>query len=209
MIVLFDKLAASLVAGVLFMMIFTLQIRVQTNTVEDTLFYQAKKHTLSFAETLEQDFANAGFQTTPGDEVITAVTNVAYDSTDVTTLFEFWGIASDGSRAQIRYVASQSDSVTVKEGRVPSFEVRRYENTGLGWTDAGGSVNTLVAFEIDTLDENGFETSADEARKLRIRLSNAVGSNTMGRDGGTRVAHELRWGITLAPAGLGLQGYQG
>ena len=210
MIFIFDKLTATIVAGFLFVMIVTLQMRVQGNSVEETLFYQSKKATLSFAETLERDLANAGYRTTPGQDVITAYTNVKHDSTDVTTLFQFWGISATGARAEIRYVATQSDSVTVADGRVPAFRVDRFENIGGGWKNAGGSVNTLVAFEIDTLDENGFDTSLAETRKLRIRLSNAVGPNTMTQNGsGTRVAHQLRWGITLSPVGLSLQGYQG
>jgi hypothetical protein len=210
MIFIFDKLTATIVAGFLFVMIVTLQLRVQSNSVEETLFYQSKKNTLSFAETLERDLANAGYRTTPGQDVITAFTNVQYDSTDVTTLFQFWGIAANGSRAEIRYVTTPTDSIAVAAGRVPAFRVDRFENTGGGWTNAGGSASTFVAFEIDTLDENGFETSLAETRRLRIKLSNAVAANTMAGEGnGNRVAHQLRWGITLAPVGLSLQGYQG
>ncbi len=210
MIVIFDKLTASIVGAVLFVMIFTLQIRVQSNSVEDTLFYQAKKHTLSFAETLERDLANAGYRTTPGEDVLLALTNTQHDSTDVTTLFEFWGIAADGSRARIRYTTTETDTVLVAQGAVPAFQVRRFENTGAGWTDAGASAPTLVAFEIAPLDENGLDATFGNARKLRVNMSNAVGSNFMAREGAaTRVAHQLRWGVTLAPVGLSLQGYQG
>ncbi len=209
MIFIFDKLTATIVAAVLFMMIFTLQMRVQNNSVEDTLFYQAKKATLSFAETLERDLSNAGYRNTPGNDVITAYTNVDYDSTEVTTLFQFWGLTSAGTRGEIRYVATQTDSLVVDGSAVPAFTVQRFENAGAGWSAAGGSTNSLVAFEIDTLDENDIHTTLPETRKLRIRMSNAVGANTMSQDGAHRVANQLRWGITLAPAGLSFQGYQG
>jgi hypothetical protein len=74
----------------------------------------------------------------------------------------------------------------------------------------GASPGTLVQFEVELLDHNDFVTSLAEARKFRIRLSNAVGGNTMRRAGSAqRVAHQLRWGITLSPAGLSQQSYQG
>lgn len=211
MTLILDNISATIVAGVLFMMIFALQIRVQTNSVEETLYYEAKRATLSFAGTLERDLVNAGFRSTPGDSVITGHSNyVDGDSSLVTTSFTFWGLGSDGTRTLIRYSSTPTDSVMVREGFAAAYRVERHEHVGGIWRMTGASPSTLVRFEIELLDQNDFTTTMAEARKFRIRLSNAVGGNTMRRAGSAqRVAHELRWGITLAPVGLKQQSYQG
>jgi len=211
MTLILDNISATIVAGVLFMMIFALQIRVQTNSVEETLYYEAKRATLGFASTLERDLINAGFKSTPGDSVITGHSNyVDGDSSIVTNNFVFWGVGSDGTRTRIRYSATPTDSVMVRDGLVAGYRVERHEQVGGLWKMTGASPSSLVRFEIELLDQNDFTTSMAEARKFRIRLSNAVGGNTMRRAGSAlRVAHELRWGITLAPAGLKQQSYQG
>lgn len=211
MTLILDNITATIVAGVLFLMIFAMQIRVQTNGVEETLYYEAKRATLGFASILERDLVNAGFKSTPGDSVITGYTNyLDQDSVVVTSSLVFWGIGSNGTRTRIRYTTTPTDSVMVRDGLAAAYRVERHEHTGGLWKMTGASPGTLVQFEVELLDHNDFVTSLAEARKFRIRLSNAVGGNTMRRAGSAqRVAHQLRWGITLSPAGLSQQSYQG
>jgi len=206
----FDKLTASLVGSVVFLLLFGLQIRVQGGRIEDSLVYTAKKQTLSFADMLERDFANIGYLSAPGDEVIIDLQSSSDDST--TDRFEFWGLGESGSRSRIRYTTVSADSAWVQDAWVPAFQVERYEDSGFGWEMTGASSPMVTEFRVQLLDLNNNIAIPSNARQVRVRIANAVAVNpmsVMSDHRSTLAGRELKWGITLAPKGLSLQGYQG
>ncbi|MCB0720229.1 MAG: hypothetical protein KDD65_17405 [Bacteroidetes bacterium] len=208
----FDKLTAAIVGSVVFLLLFGLQLRVQGGRIEDSLVYTAKKQTLSFADMLERDFANIGYLSVPGDDVIIDLQSSSYDSTVVTDQFEFWGLGESGSRAKIRYTTVSTDSAWVQDRWVQSFQVERYEDAGFGWEMTGASSAMITEFRIQLLDLNNNIAVPANARQVRVRISNAVAVNPMTVMADHRsilAGRELKWGITLAPKGLSMQGYQG
>ncbi len=205
-----DKLAASIVTAIVFLALFGLQTRVQGDSAGETVSYMAKKQTLNFAETLERDFANAGFMTAPGQQAILQFSNSTVDDVTYTDMIEFIGMGSTGTQAGIRYVTTQTDSTFVDGKSVPTFQVERFENVGLGWKNAGASMSTLTDFDVDILDENNNGTTVDTARKIRVRLTNAVNIRRASDSNFVKASlQQLRWGITLSPRGLSQQQYQG
>ncbi|MDX1740554.1 MAG: hypothetical protein R3178_04635 [Rhodothermales bacterium] len=209
----FDKLTSTLVGGVVVLMLITIQARIQSNTVESTIMYTAKKQTLSFAEVLERDLANAGYLSVPGDEGILDHSNQTIDGRSLTTQFEFWGSDAAGARTRIRYRLAPSSRARIDDVDTQLYELLREEYQSGVWVPNGASMSTLTEFRVDLLDSgnNGVVNHLD-ARKLRIRFENAVVSQRMiDGDGSDRGLHlqSLRWGITLAPRGLAMQAYQG
>ena len=148
--------------------------------------------------------------TAPGQQAILQYSNTTVDSVTYTDLIEFIGMGSNGAQAGIRYVTSLVDSAYVDDNAVPAFQVVRYENLGTGWNITGGSMSTLTDFDVSLLDENNNGSTVDTARKIRVRLVNAVElRKSNGGDFVNARLQQLRWGITLSPRGLSQQQYQG
>ncbi len=209
----FDKLTATIVGGIVVLMLFTIQSRIQSNTVESTIMYGAKKQTLNFAEILERDLSNAGYLTVPGDEGILSHTNAVVGTRVQTMMLEFWGSDEAGARTRIRYRLEPSFTAHIDGTETQLYRLTREENKAGVWTPNGASMSTLSSFRVDLLDSgnNGVVNRID-ARKLRVRFENAVVSQRMAeRDGTDRGLYlkTLRWGITLSPQGLRMQAYQG
>ncbi len=208
----FDKLTAAVVGSVVFLLLFGLQVRVQGARIEGSLVYNAKKQTLNFAQMIERDLANIGYLSTPGDPVVIDQTSIIVDSLELTDKFEFWGLGEAGGRSQIRYAAVAVDSAFVVDQFVPAYRIERFEDSGAGWTMTGASSSHITNFSMQLLDENSNIAVPTNARQVRVRIGNAVAVNPMNG----RTEHKsllagrvMKWGITLAPRGLRLQGYQG
>ncbi len=208
----FDKMTATIVGGIVLMMLFMLQTRIQSNTIESTIMYAAKKQTLSFAETLERDFANAGYLSVPGDEAILAHSNKNDGTTSLTDTLEFWGADAAGLRTRVRYTLVPVDTVSIQGVKEQLYRVERFEHDGFGWTSTGASMPSITEFRVDLLDSaNNGVVDRRDARKLRVRFENAVvGQRMQGDDRLTPIyLRKLRWGITLSPRGLSMQTFQG
>lgn len=209
----FDNLTASIVGGIVLMMLFGIQSRIQSNTVESTIMYAAKNQTLQFAELLERDLSNAGYLSTPGDQSILRHATRNSGGTVTTDTLEFWGSDGNGLRTRVRYVLDKTSSATIDGETVQLYQVNRYENNIIGWKNAGASLPTLTEFRIDLLDSanNGVVDIAD-ARKMRVRFEAAVVGGRLKDTGGNTEStflRTLRWGVTLSPKGLALQSFQG
>ena len=203
MIAHFDHLVAMLVTGVIVLMLVVTYQRAQQNSVERAMTYVAKKQLFGLADMLERDLSNAGFGTTPGQAGITAHST---GEGGVTDTLAFWGSNAAGTPVEIRYVTSAVDSVTIEDETMPLFEIRRFERNGGAWVQAGGSTPTLTRFSVDLLNASSIPTNPAEARRVRVRFSNAVLPN-VGPDGYLQGYRLLHWGITLTPANL--DDYQG
>ena len=197
MIAIYDHLVAILVGSVIILLLFNVQQRTQKSSVERTMMYMAKMNTLDLASFLERDLMNAGFNTPPIETGI-----LHHDTIDgVTDSLVFWGVGAGGTRARIAYGVSAVDSAVIAGETVPLFELRRYERQGANFVRVGGSAPTLTGFEITLLTSGNIPTDVSTARKLKIRLSNAVLPDF---GDGTHLSgyRRLFWGITLSPPGL-------
>jgi nitric oxide reductase activation protein len=117
-----------------------------------------------------------------------------------------------GGRSQIRYTAVPTDSAYVIDKMVPAFQIQRHEKVGASWNMTGGSSSYVTKFTIQLLDENSNVAVPTNARQVRVRIGNAVAVNPMSQQtehNSLLAGREMKWGITLAPRGLRLQGYQG
>lgn len=197
MIAIYDHLVAILVGGAIILLLFNVQQRTQKVSVERTMMYMAKVNTLDLASFIERDLMNAGFNTPPIE------TGVLYHNTTdgLTDSLIFWGIGSGGGRTRIAYGVSTVDSATIAGETVPLYELRRYERQGANFVRMGSSAQTLTDFEIILLTSGNIPTDISTARKLKVRLANAV---LPGFESDTHLTgyRRLFWGITLSPPAM-------
>lgn len=202
MVFIHDNVVALVIAGVGLLLMLNLQQQAQRSNLEQSLLLHAKTQTLDVADWITRDLTNAGHGTAPTQPGITAYSEQLVDSARVTTLLEFYSRAADGSSALIRYELTQIDTTTIQGEAVPVFRLDRYENGAL----AGQSAPALTGFTIDLLTENNTPTDQANARRLRLRLRQAVAPSTATAP--LRPAQqEVHWGISLTPPNL--RSYQG
>lgn len=207
--ILIDRIVAVIISAMIVLMGFMVQQRAQQVSVGSTMLYVGKKQTLELADMLERDFANVGFNLTPGDTVISTFTR---QNDGLLDSLVFWGVGRDsvGAPAQqveVLYRLVPDDTVQFGGEPVPLFALERSERTGGGaWSVDGGSPPTLTRFYIDLLGENNSVVGPAQARRVRIWLENAVMPET---NMGAMMNHLrlLRWSMTVSP--MNLRGFQG
>ena len=210
--ILLDNISATLIAGIVFMILIGLQWRVNETTVDRTILYMGKKSTLNLGEIIERDLENAGFGILPGDEGITRYQNTTFGTSTYTETLEFASADVDGNSISVRYTVSLEDTLQINGEAVPLLNLIREEDTGAGYAVAGGSSARLTDFDVDLLSTQNVGVTRAEARKLRVRFKTALLPQKLSDDFTVRNQHgidELIWGMTIEPPGLKLQGFQG
>ncbi|MFQ5569592.1 MAG: hypothetical protein ACE5G0_07945 [Rhodothermales bacterium] len=198
MIALYDHIVAILIGGVIFLVLFNVQQRVQVSSVERSMMYMAKAGTLDLAGFLERDLMNAGFNTPP---VETGILEHRTQAGGLTDTLMFWGVGASGARTRIAYGVSAVDSAYIDGEIVPLYELRRYERRGATFVRAGGSTPTLTRFKIDLLTSGNTPTDISTAKRIRVRLANTA-LPEFKSDTHLRGYRQLHWGVTLNPPGL-------
>lgn len=212
MILILDNLSATIVGMVVIAAMFALQVRVQESTVERTVLYQAKKQTLAFGEMLERDLDNAGFGVLPGEEGITGFDDDSSMGLTFTRELVFRSADPAGNPISIRYRAAVADTAEINGVPRPLLSVTREENDGAGWQMSGGTPANIADFDVDILNENNVNVARANARKVRVRFMTGLVKNRYGGPGSARQKRyldELVWGMTIEPAGLRNQVFQG
>lgn len=211
---LLDHATATVISGMLVLIVFVIQLRLQERIVEKTLMNATRTHTLAVADVLERDLINAGYERNPqyDQRIITYSTDEAF-GTQYTDVFAFWGMDAAGNSMPIKYEVEKVDSTIIREVLMPLFEWSRYVCTNLNtsdvcttWKSSGMSRPTLTRFEIEMIDDSGNaipegDPEADEASTLTVWMTDAVNPHI----GGGSYASEiplLYWRITLQPGGL-------
>ena len=198
MIAIYDHLVAVLVGSVILLLLFNVQQRAQQSSVERTMLYMTKSSTLDLGSYLKRDLMNAGFDTPP---VETGILKHNTNADGLTDTLVFWGVGASGMRTRIAYGASVVDTALIDGQERPLFEMRRYERRGAAFVRSGGSAPTLTQFKVDLLTSGNTPTDISTARRLRLRLTNAVLPN-FDSDEHLQGYRQLHWGVTLNPPGL-------
>jgi len=197
MIALYDHLVAMLVGGIILLLLFNVQQRVNQSSVERTMMYMSKTNTLALASYLERDLMTAGFNTPPVESGI-----LAHDTTDgITDTLLFWGVGASGARTRIAYGVSVVDSATINGVVKPLYQLRRYERQGNTFVRDGGSGPMLTQFDIRLLTSGNLEADFFTVARLKLRLSVAVLPD-FESDTHLTGYRQLHWGVTLDPPGL-------
>ena len=198
MTAIYDHLVSIIVGGIILVLLFNVQQRVQQTSVERTMLYMTKAETLDLGSYIKRDLMNAGFDTAP---VETGLLKHHTDAEGLTDTLVFWGVGAGGVRTRIAYGVSAVDTAVINGQEQPLFELRRYERRGAEFVRNGGSTPTLTQFKVDLLTSGNTPTDIATARRLRLRLSNAVLPD-FESDAHLQGYRQLHWGVTLNPPGL-------
>lgn len=171
----FDHLTATLVAGVLLLMLVGVNMRTRVAAFEVQSFYMLRQQQLNFIDVLEHDLQN-----------IAEVVSVEEDPSLFT--FTFRG-RTDPADPAVYDIVYRRTWVETRNG-VNFYRIERL----VDGVAAGGSMSTITAWQIEARNEEG-ETVADaaNARQVYIRFEAALPF----REGDT--VERVRWESTYRP----------
>ena len=197
---LYDHLAAVIIAGIIFMVLVQVQLTGQQAHVEATQHYTNRTKMISFVETVRRDFQNLGAGVNPSDQMIISYT---WNGTD--KAIEFLARVDTTAGAPVELIKYQLLSVPAEESHceeVSCYEVQRFVHDGAAYQPDGKSMNTLTDFEIELRTWNGTPVGVnlDETRQIVVRVA------ALSPTGLEAVIKQTRWQTLFRPMNLTLQG---
>ena len=186
---LLDNIVATIVAGVVSVLLITLSVD-QAEGTRDVVRLQAHQTVQnSFTEQLERDLTNAGVLTPSG---ATPIQSVGPGT------FSFYGLIDTvGTTGVISYVRVPADSL---DGSAV-FAVERY----VDGVRSGGTAGVLSRFDVRVLTDGGVSVPSGalaQARSVRVATEWVL---PFGETGGARTRQALRrsaWSTHVRPLGL-------
>ena len=196
MIVIFDNLTATLIAGVILLVLITMQVRINNANVEQTALTIAKGNALDFGDWIQEDLGNAGSGVPINQDFIENVVTDA--TTGNTTRISFYRKVNptDASATQITYELIDAETVMVDGVPVQLYQLQRCEGAATCPANSpnlmGQSAAALSYFNIDFLDDSGWLAGTVGAKYMRIRFAMASVLNE-----NTNHLREAQWGTVL------------
>ena len=188
---LLDNLVATVVAGVVSLLLVAISVDRAEGTRDAVRLQAHQSVQTSFTEQLEWDLTNAGVLVPSG---ATAVQTITGDT------FSFYGLVDTvGTSGLISYVRVPADSL---DGSAV-FAVERY----VDGVRSGGTVGVLSRFDIDALSNGGVPVTIgtlDQTRSVRVSTEWVL---PFAEDDGARTRQALRrsaWSTHVRPLGLQL-----
>lgn len=199
-----EYIAATVIAGVLALLLFNIQAQSQQTAIDSTQYRVAKTSVMDLIQMVEQDLKNLGSQH-PSSSTSTAVHPLpggatfgilgAPDTTSSPRTFQFYAQATRGAAPSlVRYEWGEDGTVTLSNGTTkPTYRVRRYVDGTLD----GQSFDTVTRFRIWLLETDGNAiTNIGETRQVfaEIRSVSPLGKGD--------TIEETRWSSVFRPLAL-------
>ena len=187
-----DNLAATLIGGVLVLILIVTQFRAQQANTDRAALYTAKVQTLAFADVLVRDFSNLGVEM-PRDR---RIGRHSVNQDGLTDTLRFSRVDTSGDTLNIEYRLVAAGSFVHEDSTTILYQIERYENG----VYTGGSTPTMRSFTIELLDEGGGPVTVDlrQARQVRIGFVNMLPYG----DPEDHYISATYWGTTLRPRSL-------
>lgn len=181
-----DNLLATIISGTVSLVLLATTLNSNKAAVDQTMYYAAKKHTISLTEMIESDFDNIGMGVPPLLDPVT-------EFTDSTISFLRKLDPADANTVTVRYLRSTGDSLEVDGTKVPGYEVIRY----VDGTETGKSPDYVSTFSVTFQDNDGNAvTGWATASSIAVQMHVAVQGTA------NAFVHETRWNRTFRPANL-------
>ncbi|MEM8489115.1 MAG: hypothetical protein AAF564_26450 [Bacteroidota bacterium] len=166
MLSIFDNIIAIMIAGVVILLLFTIQQRSTDFNIEQNSVYSSKKFSLDFAEWLEGDFSLAGTNMDNGDILFSNLVYEGINTKEITFFRDTLNIDPvtfnvDSVRVETRYTLDSSKVLTLPDTTIQLYEVTRYmreELAGGGfsaWNEVGKGPEWVSYFRVNTLNDQG------------------------------------------------------
>lgn len=184
--ILLDNLLATLIGTTVTLILLATTLQSNTASVDQTMYYAAKQHTVSLTEMIESDFDNIGMGVAPVLDPIT-------EYTDSTISFLRKLDPADAGTVTIRYLRSKVDSLEIDNVKQPGYEVIRYVDGAV----SGKSPNYISTFTVTFQDADGTPVSGwATASSVAVQMHIAVQGTS------NAYVHETRWNRTFRPSNL-------
>lgn len=196
MIVIFDNLTATLIAGVVLLILIAMQVRVNTANVEQTALTIAKGQALDFGDWLQEDLGNAGSGVAVNQSFIEQV--ITDSETGNTRRVSFYRKVNpaDTSPTLVTYELTEAETTMVDGEEVQLYQLQRCEGastcTATSSNLHGQSAAALSYFNIEFLDDSGWMAGTIGAKYIRVRFAMASVLNDNARH-----LREAQWGTVL------------
>jgi len=172
---LLDHIAATMIAGLLLLVILATQFAGQQTNIDATQYYDAKIRLLDLVQSVERDFTNIGSGI---DSVKSAIQE--FDTLSVPAHISF-AARTDSTIPDwqlVTYQWEETGSVTLKDySTIPTFTVQRLINGAVSGTSTGA----ITGFRVDLLraDSISITTNFEDMRLVNVIMSTAstLGTN--------------------------------
>jgi hypothetical protein len=198
MIFIYDKLAATMIATAVLLMILSMQMRLNDANIEQTALYSVKRQSLDLGDWLQKDIGNAGSGVPINESYIEDY--VVDAETENTQRFSFRGKinAADASPTQITYELAAADTLEVGGETEILYQLYRCVDSATcsaaSTALTGSSPPSITFFRIDLLDESGSAWTAGTSSAYYLRIRFSMSSPWSTDDAHMRIAH---WGTVL------------
>ncbi len=163
MISIFDNIIAIMIAGVVVIILFSIQQRSTDFNIEQTSIYSAKNSSLDFADWLEDDLKLTGTNIDHADVMFTVPNYVGSNTSQF--LFRQETRTYPGpiiTRIQTRYEVDSSSTIVLPDTTIQLYELVRHQrdsSTTTGawspWVETGAGPEWLSYFRIDLINNQG------------------------------------------------------
>jgi len=160
------QLVAVVVAGVVILIIASVNLRVQQGSIATAQYQAAKTNQTDLVGLIDRDFRNIGAKypnfVLPPENAISK-----FDSAN--GIFAFWAQTTPGQAPDsVIYQWSKSGKVLVDTAYVDAYSISRSVNGTL----AGGSAGAVTRFELRLLDDDGDPAAVlSDTRQIEVNLS--------------------------------------
>ncbi|MFK7844562.1 MAG: hypothetical protein AB8G77_04615 [Rhodothermales bacterium] len=163
MISIFDNIIAIMIAGVVVIILFSIQQRSTDFNIEQTSIYSAKNSSLDFANWIEEDLKLVGTNIDHGDVMFIAPTYTGSNTSQFLFLQETRVYPGPIiTRIQTRYDVDSSSTIVLPDTTIQLYELIRHQRdssstTGVWspWVETGAGPQWLSYFRIDLMNNQG------------------------------------------------------
>ena len=202
MLSIFDNIIAIMIAGVVILLLFTIQQRSTDFNLEQNVIYSAKAFSLDFADWLEKDLNLTG-DNHENTEPKFILPTYAGNNTSSITLFRdtvvFVASIPDTLAIETRYDLTSSSVITLPDTTIQLYELTRWERRELSgggfdvWKDTGKGPEWISHFRVNTLNTQG-QIVNNESQTAFLQVAFTLVLPNIGSEAYIR---EFNWASTI------------
>ncbi len=204
MLSIFDNIIAIMIAGVVILLLFTIQQRSTDFNLEQNIVYSSKKFSLDFAEWLEGDLSLTGTNIENSEAHFSALSYEGLNTKSITLFRDTLNIdpltlSVDSIRVETRYTLDSSDVLTLPDTTIQLYELTRYyreeQSPGVfsAWNEMGKGPQWISYFRINTLNDQG-QVVVNESQTAFLQVAFTL---AMPNVSGNAYLREFNWGSTI------------
>jgi len=187
-----DHLIASVVGGIVLLMMLTVHFSSQQSNVDSIRYYMNHTQTLAFIDALKSDFPNVGAGVTEGDPMILDLQH----GDSLTTTFEFLATVDTTAGAtveRLRYQVVFSDSVVTDDNtgtKEAVYRIERLRYNGVSYDMTGASAAFIIDFDITLYDASNKKITTTDYTQAHTLVVDLTSLSPLGDDG---IIGKMKW----------------